>query len=308
MFDRTGLDIFNSSVNGPLPVGQTWVFAISTESSNCGGFTQSQTQTLTTAGSTIKFPFGPDETGPGPLPGADYVLTGITNAGGETIKFDLVPVLQSTANLGNTSFNTFSPGPNFTGFTCDPYGDLSEVGDFSGSPNHVCAEVHLNCSAGDGPGDCATFFYTLTADYTVPRTYAGAGNAELEALGSCPSNTWSLNIFETVTVDEIRKKSGGNPATSCFVAANGVQANGTPAPLVQKGQTFVSFEGLEVLFTATPPKLNKIVAGFPAPLSFDYIAPNLTSASFSPEAFRSIVRLDYPQGARRFPYRVSWLT
>ena len=300
---------------GTIPVGSTWVFALSPDSSNCGGFTQSQTKTLTaagTAGATVTFPFGPDESGPGPLPGADYILAGITNTGGETIKFDLVPVVQAgNLNAGIFAPNTFNFGANFPGFTCDPYGDLSEVAGgtttFLGgtSPNHVCAEVHLDCSVPqlEGPpvengGDCTTFFYTLTADYTLPSDVFGAGNALLEdsvAL-SCPSSSWNANIFETVTVDEVKKKGGSNPASSCFVAANGV-VNGNPAPLVQQGQTFVSFEGLEFPFTLKPPKFNPIIAGWIAPLSFDYIAPNLTSATFTPQAIPISCSTGLPTGA-----------
>ncbi len=270
-------DMFNSN-SQTLVVGSTWVFALSPDSSNCGGFTQSQTQTLT-AGGTVKFPFGPNETGPGPLPGADYILTGINNVGGEIIKFDLVPVLQG-GNLGTNSDNTFSAGPSFPGFTCDPYGDLSETG------NPVCAEVHLGCTVGEGAptNDCASFIYTVITDYT--NSAGAAGNALLQddTASSCASNSWDANIFLSVTVDEIKKKGGGGPASGCFVAANGVKANGQPADLITQGQTFVSFEGLEFPFTLTPPKINHVIPGLIAPLTFDEITPNLTNATFSAKA------------------------
>jgi hypothetical protein len=277
------------TINSTLPAGNTWIFALSFDSSNCGGFTQSQTHMLA-AGATIKFPFGPDEAGNPPLPGDDYILAGTNNTGGEQIKFDLFPTLQSLSNPGGTAANSFNPGPNFPLFTCDPYGSLSNA--IGATPNYICAEVHLDCSVGgvENGGDCTTFYYNLTQDYTVPSTYGGAGSALLAdtgvfpSTGSCPSDSYNQNIFASVTVDQVKKKGSDNPASACFVAANGV-LNGQPAPLVTQGETVVSFEGLEFPFTLLPPKLNYIIPGLIAPLSFDYVGTNLNSSTFSPTSF-----------------------
>jgi hypothetical protein len=293
-------DTFNSSIEGEvLALNQTWVFALAKDASNCGGFIQTQTQMLTAAGTpgaTITFPFGPDEkepgeVGPGFLPGSDYILTGLTNTGGETITFSLTPVLASN-NPNGPGYLLFSPGGNFPNYTCDPYGDLSEVvGGEMPISNHVCAEVHLACSVGGDVGDCETFTFNLTTDYTQPSDVNGAGNAFLEDdgeqendPGTCPSSSWDANIFLSVSVLQTKKKGGSNPSNACFTAANGT-VNNQPAPLVQEGQSFVSFEGLEIPFVLQPPKINLWPADskLSAPFSFDYIGSTLTNATFSPQ-------------------------
>ena len=144
-------------------------------------------------------------------------------------------------------------------------------------------------------GDCTTFFYTLTVDYTVPSDYPGAGDAMLvdtvgPNFGSCPSSSWNQDIFNSVTVAQIKKRNSDNPASACFVAANGVGATGQPAPLIEEGKSFTAFQGLEFPFTALPPKLNFVPAGlsapFFAPLTFDYLVTDVGSpnATFLPEA------------------------
>ena len=152
--------------------------------------------------------------------------------------------------------------------------------------------------------DCASFIYTVTTDYT--NSAGAAGNALLQDAAcfqarSCASNSWDANIFLSVTVDEIKKKGGGGPASGCFVAANGVKASGQPADLITQGQTFVSFEGLEFPFTLNPPKLNHVFPGLLAPLTFDEITPNLTNATFSAKAIPIDCLTRAPKGSPGSP-------
>jgi len=312
-----------------LSMGQTVVLALEPNSSICGGFTQSQTQVLTAAGTpgaTVTFHFGPDEYEMGIktkfLPGSDYILAGTNNAGGEEIQFTLVPTLVGGNPNGSSAANTFNPGTGtYKGFTIDPYGDLSEttqdgVTKFSGgtSPNLVGAEVYLACSVkGEvNGGDCPTFFDTLTLDYTQPAGVSGAGNALLadNTVPTCPSNgTWNANTILSVAVTETKKK-GSNPSSSCFAPANGtVTVNGVtePAPPIQEGQTFVSYMGFELPFVLLPPYFNVWVAGskVSAPFTFYYIAPNLTGASLSAEALPIACPKGLPANAHSTPVLLS---
>jgi hypothetical protein len=239
----------SDSFTGTLNPGDHRTFALAPDSSNCGGYNASQTQTLT-AGGTAIFPIGTD----------DYELTPLNNLGGEHITLLPVPVLQSSSDPGSTPFNTFNPGASFSTFSCSPYGDLSEAG------NLVCPEFQLTCS---GATDCDSFLYTTTTHYSFPPVITGIGGPGfLKASGqSCPSTTFDKNIFLFYSQDTTHKGGGGG--LSCFVAAF------TPgAPPVTSA---TSFEGFE--WPVSDTQLNFIIAGFPVPLSWDYDFPNLTVCS-----------------------------
>jgi hypothetical protein len=134
--------IASDSFTGTLPSGGSVTLALSFDSSNCGGFNQSQTQTLSKHG-TITFQAGGDTW-------TDFAAN---NVGGEKITFLPVPTPQSL----------FHPGPRFAGDKCDPYDDFSEP--FEGpSPNPVCVPFLLTCSG----NDCSTFSYQLTTTYHGP--------------------------------------------------------------------------------------------------------------------------------------------
>jgi hypothetical protein len=216
------------------------------DSSNCGGYNAPQTQTLT-AGATAIFPVGTD----------DYELAPLDNAGGEQISLLPIPVLQSSSEHGSNASNTFNPGTLFPTFSCSPYGDFSAAG------NPECTEFQLTCS---GASDCDSFLYTATTHYSFPPGFPGLGGPGfLKASGqSCPSTSFDKNIFVFYSQDTTHQGGGGG--LSCFVAAYTTGA--PPVP------TASSFEGFEFPFSDT--RLNFIIAGLPAPLSWDYELPNLT--------------------------------
>lgn len=220
------------------------------DSSNCGGFNAPQTQTLT-AGSTAIFPVGTD----------DYELAAIDNAGGEQITMLPIPVLQTSSEPGSNQYNTFNPGTMFPAFSCSPYGDFNES-----TANLECVEFQVTCS---GASDCEQFLYTATTHYSFPTGFPGIGGPGfLKASGqSCPpplQAPFDQNIFSFYTQDTTHQGGGGG--LSCLVAAYN--------PKDQIVTTFKSFDGFEFPFSDT--RLNYIISGLPAPLSWDYEAPNLT--------------------------------
>jgi hypothetical protein len=263
----------SDSFTGTLTPGQSRVFGLAPDSSNCGGYNAPQTQTLT-PGSTAIFPVGTD----------DYELAALDNAGGEQISILPIPVLQSVLNPGSNSSNTFSPGTKFSSFSCAPYGDYSEAG------NPECTEFQLTCA---GASDCEQFLYTATTHYSFPVGFPGLGGPGfLKASGqSCPSTAFDKNIFEFYSQDTTHR--GGSGGLSCFVAAF------TPgAPPVQ---TASSFEGFEV--TVSDTKLNPIIGGLPVPLFWDYNQPNLTVCSnpagtgcTAPWVYPSSIQIACPNG------------
>jgi hypothetical protein len=242
----------SDSFTGTLNPGDSRTFALSPDSSNCGGFNAPQTQTLT-AGGTAIFPVGTD----------DFELAPFNNTGGEQITLLPVPALQSVANPGSTGSNTFSPGAVFSTFDCSPYGDFSETG------NHECVEFQLTCV---GAADCEQFLYTATTHYSFPSDFPGLGGpAFLKASGqSCPSSLFDKNIFNFYSQDTTH--SGGGSGLSCFVAAF------TPnAPIVLSFTSFVGFES-----PVSDTHINVINAGKAVPLKWQqFIAPNVPNTSLT---------------------------
>jgi hypothetical protein len=229
---------------------------INSDSSNCGGFTASQTVQPLAAGATAIFPLGTD----------DFELAPFNNNGGEKITLLPVPVLQSSANPGSNASNVFNPGTIFPTFGCSPYGDFSESG------NPECIEFQLTCAGADGPSDCEQFLYTATTHYTFPPSFPGLGGpAFLKASGqSCPSSSFDKNIFDFYSQDPTH--SGGGSGLSCFVAAL------TPnAPIVFSFTSFVGFES-----PVSDAHINVINAGRAVPLIWQqFLAPNVPNTSLT---------------------------
>lgn len=236
----TGCAPASDSFTGTLNPGDSRRFGLDPDSLACGGYTATQTQTLK-SGATIKFPFGVD----------DYEVAAVSNAGGEQITLSVAPVLQSSSNPGSTPSNTFNPGTMFSTFSCAPYGDFSETGNF------ICPEFQLGCS---GASDCETFLYTATTHYTFPPGVAGIGGPGfLKASGqTCPSSLFDKNIFLFYSSDVTHQGSGGGH--SCFVAAF------TPNdPIIQGNfSAFVGFQGFSNMGT------NPITPGQIVPLEWTY--------------------------------------
>jgi hypothetical protein len=245
--------VASDSFTGTLNPGDSRTFGLAPDASNCGGYTASQTQTLT-AGSTITFPVGTD----------DYVMSALDNAGGEQITMLPVPVLQSGSNPGSTASNTFNPGTTFSTFSCSPYADFSEAG------NPECTEFQLTCA---GASDCEGFLYTVTTHYSFPAGFSGIGGPGfLKASGQqCPSSLFDKNIFTFYSSDTTH--TGGGGGISCFVAAF------TPGDPVIQGN-FTGFVGF-----GPPVSDNKInvLSGSSVPLIWQsFSAPNtpITNLSF----------------------------
>lgn len=244
-FCAPGGSAFDSWTAG-LAQGASVTLALSPDSSNCGGYTAPQTQTLA-AGGTVTFPVGTD----------DYQLVALDNAGGEKITLLPVPVLQSPLNPGSNPSNTFNPGTLFSNFSCAPYGDFSELG------NLECAEFQLTCS---GASDCDSFFYTATTHYSFPVGFPGIGGPGfLKASGqSCPPSNFDKNIFLFYTQDTTHQGGGGG--LSCFVAAYD-----PTDPIVD---SFTSFVGFQTPVSDT--QVNVIKAGSAVPLIWQlFSAPNV---------------------------------
>jgi hypothetical protein len=250
----------SDSYTGTLGAGQSRTFALSTDSSNCGGFTGSQTQTLI-AGGTAKFPLGSDY----------YQVAAIGNSGGEQLALLPVPVLQSSSNPGSNGSNTFNPGSNFPTFSCSPYGSFSEAG------NPECVEFQLTCS---GAADCEQFLYMVTSFYNFPPGFGGIGGPGfLKASGQkCATSLFDKNILSFYSADTTH--TGGGGGLSCFVAAF------TPgAPIVNSFSPFVGFQT-----PVSDTKLNVIQAGSAVPLIWQQFAgpntplTNLTYCSSSSPA------------------------
>jgi hypothetical protein len=244
--------VASDSFTGSLNPGQSRTFALAPDSSNCGGYSASQTQNLA-AGGTVTFPIGTD----------DYELTALDNAGGEQITILPVPVLQSSSNPGSNASNTFNPGILFSTFSCSPYGDLSETG------NPECAEFQVTCS---GASDCDSFLYTATTHYSFPAGFPGIGGPGfLKASGqNCPSSAFDKNIFIFYTQDTTHKGGGGG--LSCFVAAF------TPNdPIVPSFTSFVGFES-----PVSDTQINVINGGRAVPLTWQlFLAPNVPNTNLT---------------------------
>jgi hypothetical protein len=242
----------SDSFTGTLTPGQARTFALSPDSSNCGGYNAPQTQTIS-AGGTAIFPVGSD----------DYELAALDNTGGEQITLLPIPVLQSASNPGAKPSNTFNPGTMFPTFSCSPYGDFSEAG------NLECTEFQLTCA---GASDCEQFLYTATTHYSFPTGFPGIGGPGfLKASGqSCPSSLFDKNIFRFYTQDTTHQGGGGG--LSCFVAAF------TPNdPIVA---SFTSFVGFQTPVSDT--QINVIKAGSAVPLIWQqFLAPNVPNTNLT---------------------------
>lgn len=245
------------SYAGTLAPGQSRTFGLAPDSSNCGGFTANQTQTLS-AGSKLIFPIGND----------DYEFTGIVNAGGEQIILSVVPVLEPPSPTSLAAY-TFNPGINFPNFNCAPYADFSATTIPGQTTNPICPEVHLDCSG----SDCSSLIYNVTTHYSLPAGISGLGGPGfLKASGqSCPSSTFDENILLSYSSDTTH--SGGGGGLSCFVATF------TPnAPIIQG--SFSSFAGFAAPVTGTA--INVIKAGQAVPLQWQqFSSPNTPVTALS---------------------------
>jgi len=269
-----------------LAANASAVLALSTDSSDCGGFNAPQTQQLT-AGQTTIFPIGGDA----------YQINPFNSAAGDMLTVLPVPVPAgpTAAGAGNTFvyppaepspcpvLNTCTPetllfpttpfsASNFPGQACIAVSDLSAPG------NPVCLNVQLSClNGGNICADDLTFLYTAQLDFTIdsnslPNGVGGAaflGEHEVLPLGSgylgtCPTNGYNLNIFLSFTgglTGADPPITGGGRGKSCYVGTFDPTAAVVPAGQVVTQKTFVGFQN-PVSDTA----MNMIKAGQAVPL------------------------------------------
>jgi len=190
---------------GTLAANDSVTLALSTDSSNCGGFNQSQQLTLGAPGSAtnpITFKAGNDT----------FTVTGANNTGGEVITFLPTPVLSGS----------FNPGQLFSADGCDSYSDFSAPSGATNGPNPVCVEFRLQCTGADCKSfssQVSTFFVPVPDPPPGIPVFLKADNA------TCPPSGFDQNIFFSYTFFGQIRKSGGGGGGSCFVAGN---APGTP--------------------------------------------------------------------------------
>jgi hypothetical protein len=211
----------SDSFTGPLSgAGGFVTLALSTDSSNCGGFNQPQTQTLGPGGA-VTFVAGNDT----------WTDAAVNNLGGEKITFLPVPTRQGS----------FSPGPLFTGDQCNPYDD------FSGPENPVCAPFLLTCS---GATDCSTYTHKVTAQYIGP--FDQGFPHFLKASGATsPTSNFDTNIFLSLDFvgDPVPKKSGGGGGSSYYAPTFGNTGGEQDVPVSIKGYASLFFNPIKNLPT-----------------------------------------------------------
>jgi len=228
------------------PSGASRTFALSADSSNCGGFNAAQTLNLT-ANQESKASFGKD----------DYVIKPLNSAAGA--KLDVLPV---PVPAGPTGIETnpaasslyFSPGTNFSTLKCIPYAD------FSAPNNPVCVELHLS------PNDGGNYLYTATNDFNIDVNSLPSGIGGPSFLGhhlnNCPDSGFDINIFFTYTAPDVTNgdplKGGGSGTGSCWVTAFDPNAGA-----ISTGTTFSSFVGFQLPVSDSDENLYKPGSSIP---------------------------------------------
>ena len=253
--------------------------ALSTDSSNCGGFNQPQSFQAT-AGQKSTISFGKD----------DYIFTPLNSASGDT--FSILPVPVPAGPLGQTGvFGPFHcPGPNCT-FQSGAFGTESPIdssplrfsatnfptlacvpyADFSAPGNPVCVELHEDCTnGGDSCADAGNILYTVQNDYNIDANSLPTGVGGPAFIGkhvvNCPSTAFDTNIFASYkaplpTFDPL--KGSGQGTTSCWVIAFDPSA-----AAVTTDNSVASFTGFAGLLT--PNSLNRVNIGSAVPLNFTF--------------------------------------
>jgi hypothetical protein len=227
------------TITSTLGNGQSWTFALSNDSSNCGGWNADQSLALT-AGQTTKFSFGKDA----------YEITPFNSASGDKLLVRPVPVPASLFILPATS--------PFFGQQCIPYADTTAPAGATNGPNPECVELQVTCPTCSDGGN---FLYTAQADYIVDPVSLPNGIGGPAFLGQhavdCPTLGFDLNIFLSYTADPT--KGSGAGTGSCYVATYD-----PTAPVISNGTTVSSFVGFQTPVVDTA--LNIIKAGSTVPL------------------------------------------
>ena len=251
------------SFNGLLASGTSRTFALSTDSSNCGGFNAAQTLTLTPNQTSTAF-FGKD----------DYQIKPLNSTAGA--KLDVLPV---PVPAGPTGIETsvaasslyFNPGANFSTLKCIPYAD------FSAANNPVCVELQLT------PSDAGSYLYTAQNDFNIDAHSLPTGVGGPSFLGhhtvTCPDSGFDINTFFSYTAPDVTNgdpiKTSGGGTGSCWVAAFDPNAGAIPT-----GTTFSFFVGFQSPVSDTD--LNLVKSGQSIPLIFQlFSSPGFGNPNFS---------------------------
>jgi len=204
---------------GSLTSGKSVTLALAPDSSFCGGFDAQQTKSIA-LGSTTIFPFGND----------DYQITPFNSNAGDAVTLMVVPYPDNSASDNNTSVAVFNPGPNFPGYRCTPYSDLSAP---TGS-NPVCAGLEIGCvpgagtvSGADPTGDCETYIYSSKLDYALAPDSHQNGSGTISAPGflgvhhqnfpppcTGSSDCFNLNTLVSYNGDCCIKVTGGRDGSA----------------------------------------------------------------------------------------------
>src|SRR6266568_1545616 len=265
-------DSITFTAGSPFGTNDTRRFALSTDSSNCGGFNAPQILNLT-AGQLSTAKFGKD----------DYQITPLNSATGDTLSVLPVPVPAGPLALdgwGTGKFGSetpvfsplrFSAGTNFapTTYACVPYADFS-ANVANGNP--VCVELQISCTNTVTASVCSdAFLYTVQNDFNIDANSLPGGVGGPAFLGhhlvDCPDTAFDLNIFTSYTAPSVTfgdpLKGGGSGTPSCWVTA--FDPNATA---VTTGNTVSSFTGFTGLLA--PPSLNRVNIGSAFPLNFTF--------------------------------------
>ena len=224
------------------------------DSSNCGGFNQAQTLTLTNTSTSIA-KFGKD----------DYQITPSTATTGDTLDVLPVPVPAGptgTETSPEPSSLVFNPG-TFSGMKCIPYAD------FSAPNNPVCVELQVI------PNNNDSYIYTVQNDFHIDANSLSGGVGGPALLGHhavpCPDSGFDLNFFLSYTAPPVGDplKGSGSGGGSCWVAAFDPSVAAVP---VGGMVGFVGFQSPVV-----DSKINVIKAGSSVPLKWQQFAGDGTA-------------------------------
>jgi len=267
-------DSITFTAGSPFGTNDTRRFALSPDSSNCGGINQAQLLTLVPNVPKTAF-FGKD----------DYQITTLNSATGDTLS--VLPVPVPAGPLGTVTFTAFPSGqfgfgttttassplrfsagtdPNLGGttFACVPYADFSA----DGTP--VCAELQIECTNTITATACSGFFYNVQNDFNIDGFSLPGGIGGPAFLGrhqvDCPDSAFDQNIFLTYTAASVTfgdpLKGGGSGTPSCWVVAFDPSAAAVTTGSVS------SFTGFSGLFP--PPTLNPVNRAQAVPLNFTF--------------------------------------
>lgn len=253
-----------------LSAGKSVTLALSTDSSNCGGFDAAQRQTLT-AGSPSIFNIGNDA----------YTMIPFNSAHNDQITLLPVPVPAGPLSNDGTTFGseTLAVTPtspfsatNFPSQASIPYAD------FSASGNPVGLELQLICTPGNPDNsDCGTFLNTSQVDFTVDKNSFPDGIGGAQFLGQhdeqCPTSDFNVDIFFSYTAtapDPIKGKTLGN---SCFVTTFDPTADAVGVGATVNQKVFVGFQSPVVNDPPNAAKVNKLNAGQSVPLIWQTFDP-----------------------------------